>query len=217
MIKKISLIVLVLLCFSVSSSSLYVKIDADSSNVKDCLDGKADCPELGEPPVDETELDNESTTQSANNGALILDLIKMGFALAIVLALIYFLLKFLNRRNKLFQQVKTLENMGGIAVGQNKSIQIVRIGSTLYVVGVGENVELLQEITDEEVKEEILSSNNSTDSKQPTFINQLFQNNRSQTGKFKHVFRKELDNLKKNRKELINQQKKKEDEHDGIY
>lgn len=54
---------------------------------------------------------NETDAAVNNNGSLLFDLIKMFFALLLVLALIYLLLKFLNKRNKLFQQIKALENL----------------------------------------------------------------------------------------------------------
>ncbi|MDT2247325.1 flagellar biosynthetic protein FliO [Paenibacillus larvae] len=36
--------------------------------------------------------------------------------------------------------------MGGVPLGQNKSIQIVEIGQSLYIVGVGDNIQLLEKV-----------------------------------------------------------------------
>ncbi|MGM8364126.1 flagellar biosynthetic protein FliO [Virgibacillus sp. W0181] len=198
---------------------LSTTVHAEVPNVKDCLDGSADCPELGETNDAEMELNDEAQTKGTNSQSIVFDLIKMVFALLLVLALIYFLLKFLNKRSKLYQQVKALENMGGISVGQNKSIQIVRIGSKLYVIGVGENVELLQEITDETLKQELFTNDQTDESKPTAMFNNLFnqKSNKGSSKKFNQLFSNELDKLKKTRKEIIDQQKKKEDEHDGIY
>ncbi|MGM8211742.1 flagellar biosynthetic protein FliO [Virgibacillus sp. W0430] len=214
--KKTCLIALSLFCFTIIG--LFWTVPSDASNVKDCLDGTADCKEMNSPANNEIETETiEGQPKTDGKGSLVFDIIKMGVALLIVLGLIYALLKLLNKRNKLYEHVKAMENLGGISVGQNKSIQIVRIGSALYVVGVGDNVELLKEITDEATKKEFVSNTDDRQSNPTAFISQLFHKEQpSQTEKFKHLFTTELDKLKKNRKEIVNQQKK-DDEHDGIY
>src|SRR5690625_7861512 len=82
----------------------------------------------------------------------------MIFALLLILALIFFLSKLFNKKNNNLHQLNMMENMGGISVGQNKSIQIVRIGTQFYVVGVGENIDLLKEITDENLQQELIQN-----------------------------------------------------------
>ena len=41
-----------------------------------------------------------------------------------------------------------MKNMGGISLGQHKSIQLVVIGESYYLIGVGDDIRLLKEITD---------------------------------------------------------------------
>ena len=43
-----------------------------------------------------------------------------------------------------------MKNMGGISLGQHKSIQLVVIGESYYLIGVGDDIRLLKEITDPE-------------------------------------------------------------------
>ena len=43
-----------------------------------------------------------------------------------------------------------MKNMGGISLGQQKSIQLVVIGEAYYLIGVGDDIRLLKEITDTE-------------------------------------------------------------------
>ncbi|WP_249869774.1 flagellar biosynthetic protein FliO [Oceanobacillus saliphilus] len=186
-------------------------------NVTDCLAGEADCED--DAVVDAQETNNALLTESESPGSLIFELIKMFFALLLILALIYLLIKFLNKRNKLFNQVKALENLGGISVGQNKSIQIVRIGTQLYLVGVGDNVQMLQEITDEEIKKDIMASKERSPDDFPGGALLTSLTKKQQAGKndstdsnFKALFSKELENLKQNRKKMIN--KHKEDTHE---
>src|SRR5690625_2067127 len=201
-----------------------VQVQAKQPNVADCLENKADCPDGTEKDQNGKKTDQEEVMREVKNtGSLIFDLIKMVFALFLVLGLIYLLLKFLNKRNKLFHQVKALENLGGISVGQNKSIQIVRIGSKVHLIGVGENVEMLQEITDEEVKRDLLQDRESTDSQNKNMLTSFLQA-KSKTDKdenatrseneFKSLFSKELEKLKHTRKQIINGQIEKEDKHE---
>jgi len=191
---------------------------AATNSVTDCMKDETNCAETDDSTNQTEESHNDIVGEEENSGSLVFELVKMFFALLLVLALIYFLLKFLNKRNN-FNRVKALENLGGISVGQHKSIQIIRIGSKLYLVGVGDNVEMLQEITDEAVKQDILRSKDATGSTLPTgaLLSSLIPGKKAtKTGlaetDFKNLFAKELDNLKENRKKMIN--RRKEDSHE---
>jgi len=173
--------------------------------------------------IDEDKTDDDTTPPvlagQNQTGSLVFDIIKTVFALLLILALIYILIKFLGKRNKLFNQVKALENLGGISVGQNKSIQIVRIGEKVFIVGVGDNVELLQEIDDEDLIHDLLHSDVQGDFQVNHLVRSIFKQktdkndrlNEEPQQKFKSLFSNELEKLKENRLTIKNQQKKKED------
>lgn len=173
--------------------------------------------------IDEDKTDDDTTPPvlagQNQTGSLVFDIIKTVFALLLILALIYILIKFLGKRNKLFNQVKALENLGGISVGQNKSIQIVRIGEKVFIVGVGDNVELLQEIDDEDLIHDLLHSDVQGDFQVNDLVRSIFKQktdkndrlNEEPQQKFKSLFSNELEKLKENRLTIKNQQKKKED------
>lgn len=205
-------IITILFLFSCSS-----KVDAKAPNVIDCLEDKTGCEE----DVDGGSTPTEQTSDDTNNsGSLLFSIIKTVLALLLIIVLIYLLLRFLNKRNKLFNQVKSLENLGGISVGQNKSIQVVRIGSKVFLVGVGDNVQMLQELTDEEVKNGFLTRNENDDSNQfsasnilPPFLKPK-TNGENHESNFKHLFSEELKKLKQNRVNIIKQHKQKEDKHE---
>ncbi|WP_162297826.1 flagellar biosynthetic protein FliO [Halalkalibacillus sediminis] len=136
----------------------------DGSSVEECMEDGGESPEESteEDSTSENEGTNLGTEEDENeqaiadsNQSLFLDFVKMIAALALVLGLIYFLLKFLQKRNRLYQQSKSLENLGGIALGSNKSVQVVRIGNQYFVVGVGDNVNLLTPIDDPETIDEL--------------------------------------------------------------
>jgi flagellar protein FliO/FliZ len=71
-------------------------------------------------------------------------------ALVIVIALIVVTLRFLSSRTRAWGQNRSLRSLGGIALGQNKSLQVIEVGGKLYLVGVGENVTLIDRIDDAE-------------------------------------------------------------------
>ena len=84
------------------------------------------------------------------------DFIKMILATGFVLFLIYMLIKFTAGKNRLNASSKYIENLGGTNVGQNRSVQLVKVGGSILVVGVSDSVQLLKEIDDEEECKEIV-------------------------------------------------------------
>ncbi|WP_373896027.1 flagellar biosynthetic protein FliO [Virgibacillus sp. CBA3643] len=222
MIKKLLIALgMMILLFSTVFSGL---VEA-SNKVSDCLDAVADCEELEPTSSNETDTNqDESMPGDENNESLLFNLVKMFFALLLVLALIYLLIKFLGKRNKLFHQVKALENLGGISVGQHKSIQLVRIGTKVYLIGVGENVEMLQEITDEGIKKDLLHKESTEDgdlSAGALFTSFLKPKSDGESHganqpkhEFKKLFSNELEKLKTNRKNIIKRQNQKDDKHE---
>lgn len=149
-----------------------------------------------------------------------LDFVKMFFALAVVIALIYIILRFINKRNRLFGQMKAMENLGGISVGPNRSIQLIRIGETVLVVGVGETIQLLKEITSQDEIEKLISQNEI----QPiqvgqTILNKIISKNDDKTSmksssanSFSHMLKGQLEDLAEGRKKLYDKIKRNQDE-----
>lgn len=70
--------------------------------------------------------------------------------LAIIVVLIVGLIRFLGRRNRLLSQSRSIRTLGAIGLGPNKSLQVVEIGGSIYLVGVGENISLVDKISDPE-------------------------------------------------------------------
>ncbi|GIO29990.1 MULTISPECIES: flagellar biosynthetic protein FliO [Paenibacillus] len=91
------------------------------------------------------------TPQSPGNYAL--NLMYVIFVLAVIVVLIILLIRFLGRKNKTWFTSRAVRTLGAVGLGPNKSLQIIEIGSSLYLVGVGEDIRLVDKITDpEEVK-----------------------------------------------------------------
>ncbi|KGR73904.1 flagellar biosynthetic protein FliO [Ureibacillus sinduriensis] len=103
----------------------------------------------------DTSVEEEKST-SPDVGLGIWDYMKMLISLVFVLALLLFVLKFLNKKSGNYQQNSVVRNIGGISVGAQKSVQLLHIGDRLYIVGVGDDVQLIREINDPEEVERLL-------------------------------------------------------------
>lgn len=68
------------------------------------------------------------------------------FFLIVIIGLFLIIIKFLSKKNKFFSMGRSFRSLGGVPLGTNKSVQIVQLGNALYVIGVGENVQLLEKI-----------------------------------------------------------------------
>ncbi|MDY0396376.1 flagellar biosynthetic protein FliO [Virgibacillus halophilus] len=147
--------------------------------------------------------------------SLLFSLVKVVIVLGLILFLIYYVVKFLNKRNKMLQKVKAMENLGGVSVGTNKSVQIVRIGQQLYLLGVGDNVEMLKEITDPETKNSILKQQQDAgETAGPKVdIASLFAKKKTaqqadEGSNFRRQFMQELDKMKTTRQRILNEHQK---------
>ena len=44
------------------------------------------------------------------------------------------------------KSTQLVENLGGNRLGANRSVQLIKVGERLFVVGVGENIQLLKKL-----------------------------------------------------------------------
>lgn len=132
------------------------KVLAEQSplSVKECLEQPEKCQDVNKQEPDEQNPDNDEAASIVSAW----DFVKMFLAFLFVLALLYALLKLLNKRNRVFQANRVFQNLGGTPLGGNRSIQIVKVGERILVVGVGDSVQLLTEVKDEQEKERLLQS-----------------------------------------------------------
>lgn len=87
-----------------------------------------------------------SASAADDRGGLIEALIHLAVAFGLVLALIVGAGRWLARRNPFVRPGAPVRTLGGCVVGQNKSVQVVQIGDGLYVLGIGDDVQLLRYI-----------------------------------------------------------------------
>ncbi|MEQ4483986.1 flagellar biosynthetic protein FliO [Cohnella silvisoli] len=89
------------------------------------------------------------------------DLIWVLFVLGIIVGLIVLVLRFFAKRNRGWGMNRSLRSLGGYPLGTNKSMQIVEWNSRIYVLGIGDNVTLLESITDPEIVADLLAEHDS--------------------------------------------------------
>ncbi|MDF2834883.1 MAG: hypothetical protein K0Q63_523 [Paenibacillus sp.] len=71
-------------------------------------------------------------------------------SLVIVITLIVLVIKWLSNRSRAWGANRSMRSLGGIALGQNNSVQVVEIAGRIYVVGVGDTISLLDKFEDPE-------------------------------------------------------------------
>lgn len=191
---------------------------AESNNsVDDCLKNPDTCKDNSTPAVG-------SKDQSTAVGLSAWDYIKMVLALIFVIALLYGILKFINSRNNKYQQTQLMQNLGGISLGQQKSVQLIKVGESLYLVGVGDDVHILKEVIDTSEKQLLLSLYNEKQelSAQVPYIAELFSKLKGRQSEqqveapdkeFKEEFQKRLTEIQQDRQKELAEWKQKEREN----
>ncbi|WP_456271535.1 flagellar biosynthetic protein FliO [Bacillus sp. AK031] len=164
------------------------------------------------------------TVAEQSTGVTAFDYIKMIFALVFVIALIYFLLKFINQKSKSFQQTKLIHNLGGTTLGGNRSVQLVKVGDRILILGVGEDIQLLKEIDGVEEKEEILEyyEEKPQGIQQPkALLAQLIgrktdssSKDENDTQSFQSLLKTQLDDIRKGRNKMLNDLNSREKDKD---
>ncbi|GAB2721997.1 FliO/MopB family protein [Paenibacillus thermoaerophilus] len=100
----------------------------------------------------------ETAPMDADSGlGMIGTLFQLFGYLAIILLLFYIAVKWVARsRSRQYGKAgRALTPLGGLPFGPNKSIQVVRLGDRLYIVGVADRITLLDTITDPDEVEAI--------------------------------------------------------------
>ncbi|CAM3419146.1 flagella biosynthesis regulatory protein FliZ [Aeromicrobium ponti] len=181
-----------------------------NNSVKECMENPEECGKEGITTEDETPVQQEGGTV----GLTFWDFFKMILATIFTVGLLYVLLKFINKKSKVYNRSQIVENLGGTALGSNRSIQLIKVGNRILVVGVGENIQLLKEIDDSEEYSQIITEHNDKmeqlirpsdivtkvmkRTKQSEGINQ-------NTPKFSALLGQQLDEIKKGRRKLFDE------------
>ncbi|WP_246010284.1 flagellar biosynthetic protein FliO [Bacillus yapensis] len=218
--QKIHKIITVMLLLFVVLLSTDIKVYAEpEDSVKELFEKpKDENTETKQTP--EKEAEDITVQENTTVGITAWDIIKMIFATIFVIALLYFLLKYINKKSHGYKDSQLIQNIGGAPLGANRSVQMIKVGERVLVVGVGENIQLLKEIEDEaEVRQIIEDYNNKmeqlispsdivTKVLQRTKTLNVFEKEKENTS-FSSVLKSQLDKISKDRKKLYDEMEKK--------
>ncbi|MFD1774384.1 flagellar biosynthetic protein FliO [Paenibacillus rhizophilus] len=84
----------------------------------------------------------------SGTGNYLLNLLNVIFVLAVIIVIIILLIRFLGRRNQTWMSGRSMRTLGAVGLGPGKSMQVIEVGGSLYLIGVGDNVSILDKITD---------------------------------------------------------------------
>jgi flagellar protein FliO/FliZ len=84
--------------------------------------------------------------------------IKFIVSFILVIGLMIVLLRFLSKRSRISQSNGLVLQLGGQVFGNNRSMQVVLIGQTIYIIGVGETISLIRSISQGEEYQHLLES-----------------------------------------------------------
>lgn len=108
--------------------------------------------------TDEPQQKEEQSADMDRTFSLFPFFIKLVVSLTFIILLIYLVLKFWAQKTRGMQARGPFLMLGGCSLGTNRSLQLVMIGKTIYILGVGENVQLIREVAEGVEYDLILSS-----------------------------------------------------------
>lgn len=146
--------------------------------------------EDGEKPAEEKEEAPPPQVETKSSNIFVL-LLKLVFYTVVVVGLIYLLIRFLAKRQQKMQQHSIFTPLGGTPLGNNKSVQMIKAGNSVYMLGVGEDINLLKEIKDEEEMKVIMA--HAEEQKTVPFLN------RKQSENLKDMFQSSLNRQRSRR------------------
>ena len=173
-------------------------------SIQDCLDKPKLCD-------DNTKKDTQQDLSTLKSSKLtFFDYVKMIFSFAIVIGLLYLVLNWIKRNGTTFNKNNLVTSLGGTSVGSNKSVQLIKIGNSIYVVGVGENVTLLKEINNPEeiqtIDEKVELRNQADLNVSKWFGNTMkleSSNLVSTKDSFKHLFNQQIQSIKGKKNSIL--------------
>ena len=173
--------------------------------------------DMYEQPQVSTTNDKQVDTKAAENadstrdvGLSFWDFLRMIFTMIFVVALLYFILRFIGKKTKSYQKANFIENLGGTSLGANRSVQLVKVGERVLIVGVGENIQLLTEIKDDGERNQLLEEYNQKIEQmiQPSDLLTKWKGRRMQpktdSTSFTEKLKDQLEQMKESRKQLVN-------------
>lgn len=83
---------------------------------------------------------NEPTTQQVDGSSNVVTGIKVVVSLVVLIGGFLLVARFINERTRGVRQSSRLSHLGGIPLGKDRSVQLVKVQGKIYVVGVGQTL-----------------------------------------------------------------------------
>lgn len=189
----------------------------DCKTVAECIP-KETKDDLSKEQQEQKEKEDQPQLKQSSEVSTIGTTLKVLFALAFVVALLIIILKLLHKRTQVIQQGKGIQTLGGAMLGNQRSVQLVKVGNKILVVGVGNNVELIKEIEDPDEVATFMQMNEGLSNRAvegeglSSWINKLLtKQDGSRNSDFKQILNKQLADSKKNRKSILESLRKGQD------
>jgi flagellar protein FliO/FliZ len=135
----------------------------------------------------------QGTPSARENSSLVPQLLKFIFSFAAIIILLLLCLKFLKAKSKQIPSQGPIYAMGGHSLGGNRSLQLMMIGKTLFILGVGNDVQLLRTIEPGEEQDSILQSLVEETKKRP--MPKLFSFKKKQTEDWEQTFLSQMNQV----------------------
>lgn len=222
----LKLLTLILLITPLYGHHIIAHAETNNGNVEDWFKQHSNESKNDTKKEAENNTKNADTIAKTNNSIItVWDGVKMVFALLFVIALLYFLLKFINKKSRSYQQNRLIQNFGGTPLGGNRSLQIVKAGNRILILGVGEDIHLLKEIENQKEVEEFIQyyEDQVEQSLEPRdmitkltnkYKQKKSDNNSSKTSSFQHILKNQLETMNRERRKTMNKLDVKEQETD---
>ncbi|MGO4887769.1 flagellar biosynthetic protein FliO [Anaerobacillus sp. MEB173] len=225
-LKQTISIIVCLVIYLVPFDSSFVQAEQDNKTVLEAIENEKKETQQPDPATEQNGSVNEEQIADefvVENQSLFFVLIQMLGALIVVIGLIYFLLRFVNKKTQSFRSHQTIQNIGGVGLGANRSVQLIKVGDRLLVVGVGDSIQLIKEIdSDDEVKKIIDQQNSQSDQLEQSFSSigqwvkkRVIQDDQTMNPKqirFGELLENKLKDVKKTKKDAYEVIKEKENE-----
>jgi flagellar protein FliO/FliZ len=197
--------------WSVAAGTLWLTspprvLAADSRTVDEMFKNKNGVP--GEAPT--------APVVGTGDGSIIWSLLQLIFALGIIIAIIYLLIRLLSSRSQRMQGAG-IHLLGVKMLGNNRSVQMIAVGEKVYLIGVGEDITLLDTVTDPDLIQELRDANEHSAVSGPagwqTLLKKLGIKTQAETAaseeisiddlSFDATLREKLNSLKEKRKQSV--------------
>ncbi len=115
------------------------------------------------------------TITTMSSPSYILNFIWVLFVLLVIIVCIVVLIKFLAQKNRAWQSTQGMDLLSVITVAPGKSVQLIEVGHSLYLIGVGEDIQLMQRIDSVEEIAAIKARLKIEQERQPFPLSNLFR------------------------------------------